>query len=368
MPSNPFHYEIAADRWSFTDRDDLLPHFAKLRGERGRRILIHGRRRMGKTSLIKEAGRRGRVPLIGEDLSGAGDLTTVANRLLALIPPPRDAVLAKLLKKVSGIRFGEGRFSVTLQTASEPEKTGFEALRHALDLLEDYAELEDNGLTVYFDEFQDIRGLAGVRAEWMLRSVIQHHSNLNYIFCGSDQRIVRWLAEPTSAFYKQLELIKVDPIEPHFLAQWIDERSRAGGLANASFGEEVVTAVGPCTGDIIRLARTVFDLHAAHKPKDAIAVGIDAIALREWHDEFAARWHPLTATQRGVLRALAKGLQPQSARAIKLYHLNTAATAQTALQALIESQLVIRTDSGKPIIDNPVLRRWVDAFDSTIVS
>jgi hypothetical protein len=366
MPSNPFHYEIAADRWSFTDREDLLPRLERLRHERGRRILVYGRRRMGKTSLIHEAARRGRVTLIGEDLSGAGDLGTVANRLLALLPPPPDNILLKLLKKVGEIRFGEGKFSVTVQVApKEQAKPGFEALRQALDLLENYAALEDKGLTVYFDEFQDIRGLAGERAEWMLRSVIQHHRNLNYIFCGSDHRLVRWLTEPSAAFYKQLELIKVDPIEPRLLAEWIDARSRAGGLAKASFGEAVVAAVGPCTGDILRLARTVFDLYAGRQTSNAISAGIDAIALREWHDEFAARWHPLTSTQRGVLRALAKGLAPQSGSTVRMFHLNTAATAQTALEALEEGRLVIRDDRGKPIVDNPFFRRWVEAFDST---
>jgi len=97
-------------------------------------------------------------------------------------------------------------------------------------------------------------------------------------------------------------------------------------------------------------------------------VGIDSIALREWHDEFAARWHPLTASQRGVLRALAKGLPPQSGNAVRLYHLNTAATAQTALEALEAGRLVIRDERGKPIFDNPFFRRWVDAFDSTLAA
>jgi AAA+ ATPase superfamily predicted ATPase len=367
MPSNPFHYEIAADRWSFTDREGILPRLEKLRDERGRRMLIYGRRRMGKTSLIHEAARRGRVTLIGEDLSGAGDLVTVANRLLALIPPPKDSILVRLLKKVGEIRFGDGKFSVTVRMEpKEQSKPGIEALRQALELMENYAALEDNGLTVYFDEFQEIRGLVGDRAEWMLRSVIQHHKNLNYIFCGSDHRIVRWLTEPTAAFYKQLELIKVDPIDPQLLADWIDERSKAGGLPTAAFGQEVVASVGPCTGDIIRLARTVFDLYAGRQTGNAIRAGIDAIALREWHDEFAARWHPLTSVQRGVLRALAKGLPPQSGDTIRLYHLNTAATAQTALEALEEDRLVIRDERGKPIVDNPFFRRWINAFDSTL--
>jgi len=366
MPSNPFHFEIAAGRWSFTDREDLLPRLERLREERGRRLLMFGRRRMGKTSLIHEAARRGRVALIGEDLSGAGDLVTVANRLLALIPPPGESILAKLLKKVGEVSFGSGRFSVTVRTASkEQPRPGIEALRQALDLLENYAALEDNGLTVYLDEFQEIRGLAGDRAEWMLRSFMQHHRNLNYIFCGSDHRIVRWLTEPSAAFYKQLELIRVDPIEPKRMASWIDQRAQAGGLARAGFGHEVVAAIGPCTGDIIRLARTVFDLHVARQSKDAIRAGIDAIALREWHDEFAARWRPLTSVQRGVLRALAKGLPPQAGDTDPRYNLNSAATAQTALEALEEDRLVIRDESGKPIVDNPFFRRWVDAFDST---
>jgi hypothetical protein len=66
-PVNPFFFERTADRWGFTDREDLLPIIGRLLKERGRRALFYGRRRMGKTSLIDNAALKASTKVIKVD-------------------------------------------------------------------------------------------------------------------------------------------------------------------------------------------------------------------------------------------------------------------------------------------------------------
>ena len=58
MTVNPFSFELPADRWSFTNREELLSRIEALMKERGRRALLVGRRRMGKTSLLLRAAEK----------------------------------------------------------------------------------------------------------------------------------------------------------------------------------------------------------------------------------------------------------------------------------------------------------------------
>ena len=94
-PVNPFFFEHTADRWSFTDREKILPIIEKLLNERGRRVLFYGRRRMGKTSLIDNAALKASTQIIKVDLSLVVGLTEAATLLLNQIPRPPDAIFGK---------------------------------------------------------------------------------------------------------------------------------------------------------------------------------------------------------------------------------------------------------------------------------
>ena len=39
---------------------------------------------------------------------------------------------------------------------------------------------------------------------------------------------------------------------------WLKARAKIGGLADLEQAEDIVAAAGPCTGDIVRLAKAVF--------------------------------------------------------------------------------------------------------------
>lgn len=359
-PINPFFFESPADRWAFTDREELLPVLQSAMAEQGRRVLLYGRRRMGKTSLVQNAARKARAELIYVDLSTASDLTEAANKLLQAVPEAETGLADKAMKLVKkhfkAIAMTGGKWKLSADLRPETSEANLESV---LNYIDDYAGLTDRPVSVCFDEFQDIRTLGGDRAEWKLRGIIQPHRRVNYFFSGSDHRLLQWMTEPRSAFYKQVQPVEVGPIPPAKLATWVNERSQRGGLAGADFGAEIVALAGPCTGDVVRLAKTVFELRATGK-KGSGRDAFDEIALKELHNEFVGLWRPCTSTQRVVLRALAAGRPPQAAETLHAFGIRSASSAQAAIASLTDSQLLTRT-SGGLVFDNPFFSRWVAA-------
>lgn len=359
-PVNPFFFESPADRWAFTDREELLPLLQQAMAEQGRRLLLYGRRRMGKTSLIQNAARKAKAELIYVDLSTASDLTEVANKLLQAVPEAETGLAEKAVKLVrkyfSKIALEGGKWKLSADLRPESAEANLESV---LNYIDEHARLMDRPVTVCFDEFQDIRTLGGERAEWKLRGVIQHHRKVNYFFAGSDHRLLEWMTEPHSAFYKQVQSVEVGSIKAGKLAAWINERAQRGGLTGTEFGAEVAELAGPCTGDVVRLAKTVFEMHATGK-KGTARDAFDEIALKELHNEFVALWRPCTGVQRAVLRALAAGMQPQAADTLQAFGIRSASSAQAAIASLIDSQLLTRVQDTL-VFDNPFFCRWVAA-------
>ena len=357
--ANPFNFETPADRWSFTDREELLPRISAILNRPKQRALVHGRRRVGKTSLIKHAAVAAKKPFAFIDLSTANDLNEVARKLIGSFPVDENlgSKLMRLLRKhVERVSLKGGHFSLGGDLRAPAEKT----LESALSFLDEYALTSDQCLTVCLDEFQDLRRLAGDRAEWQLRGTIQHYQRLSFIFSGSDHRLLQWMTEPNAAFFKQLELIEVGAIDPDLLAMWINGRSHKGGLTGSSFGAAVVSAAGPCTGDVVRLAKQVFDFAATGRKGDIVSQGLDAIALEYLTPEFGTIWRPLPQSQRMLLRAIADD-QPRFARTtLDRYGLSVGSVG-TAQTALFDKQILTLV-GDQVVFDSPFFRRWVRAI------
>jgi uncharacterized protein len=360
--SNPFFFETPSNKWEFTDRASELKQLGNLLSSAGRRILIYGRRRMGKTSLLEEAARRLGGKLILVDVSTAASVAELSEKLLAAAPKPDEDRFQRVLKvaqsvfKSVTVKAGKISLGGEFRPLND-EKT----LESALDFLHECSAIEDSKWTVAFDEFQDLRVIGGDKADWRLRGVIQKHRHLNYVFSGSDHRIVDWMTNPAAPFFKQLQQLEIGPIPTDLLCPWLCGRSRAGGMGRFPFAERIVEVAGPCTGDIVRLAKAVFDLAHDGTKGDIVASAFDAISLVELNTEFNALWRNIqSSAARSMLRAIAEGQPPTSAETIKRYGIKSASTAGTAVASLLDRMILARDAKGRVIFDSPFFRRWVE--------
>ena len=199
--SNPFKYGSIVEGDYFTDRaDDMLKAVQII--ESANHLILISPRRYGKTSLINKA------------VSGLNRPTISVN--LQLVTSPSDLAV-ELLKRVLIIYplekikqfFKNFRVSPTISYTSDLKtiNISFAQTAAAKPILEDvFTLIETLGkkgkkIIVIIDEFQEIREI-DKSLDKQLRSIMQHHQYINYVFMGSQESLMQEIFErKKSPFY-----------------------------------------------------------------------------------------------------------------------------------------------------------------------
>jgi len=92
---------------------------------------------------------------------------------------------------------------------------------YAINLVEDIAKKQNINIKFAFDEFQDILLIADNKILGKLRSVIQHHQNVTYIFLGSIESIMNKIfSNKSSAFFHFARVIELDSLNTDKLKEF----------------------------------------------------------------------------------------------------------------------------------------------------
>lgn len=109
----------------------------------------------------------------------------------------RSIELFKLIQKIKIESIGE----VTLQM-TENKVDELEFLMHALDTVDKIASSQGENIIFVMDEFQDISHLGDKSVLNKLRSVMQHHEHVTYVFLGSvESMMTRIFEDKSSPFF-----------------------------------------------------------------------------------------------------------------------------------------------------------------------
>ncbi len=230
---NPFSYGVVVTGNEFCPRpglvEELSSHIISAKN-----VALHGQRRTGKTSLITETVRS--MPghsLLYIDLLAVKTIDDVCRRLAngMLSMERKEGFLEKIMGKLVLLRpqltmdpiSGQPSLSFDLDKSKLPE-----SLQSLIDLLPSFI---DNGpVVVCMDEFQDLRGISGGdEALALLRSRIQFHTELPYVFAGSIFREMHMIFhDPASPLYKSALTMEVGPLNDAEFITYLTERFQRG--------------------------------------------------------------------------------------------------------------------------------------------
>lgn len=373
---NPFRiHGVVTDEY-FTDRDQELDRILGTLREPAAKLLVYGPRRMGKTSALLQALERheaaGGVAFLA-DISTASTVTDVANRILeaagrALGRRWRDSI-SEFVRRIgmtisltpdpaTGLILPS--LDVKLRAASLEDQRA--SLGQTLDAVEHLAEERNATIGIVLDEFQEIQRFGGDSAEWHLRGIIQQHTHVSYVLAGSQAHLIERMMDRGRAFYGLADQLAFGPIDAAHLSAWIDERMNASGVAADGVGRAIVEAAGPRTRDRVQLARRCYDncRPRARATAADVAQALDDV-VAEQGAPLRSTWDDLTVLQQNVLRCVAENRHGLTTRAaVERYGFTSSGSAANAASALIESGILIRTDSATGYaFDNPFFGRWV---------
>lgn len=372
MMENPFVYgkEVSGDQ--FCNRKDEIGELCR-DVSNSQNVIIFSQRRLGKTSLIKEVLKRSK---------GKGMLAVYADLYPVLTEEDIVRIYAKavadgLLGKVSralkqvGEFFKRVRPKFTIDESGQPtysidveKKETFPFLEDTLEAVKRCVDRKRKKAVVVFDEFQQIGQFRTDRAERVIRSLIQSHKNISYIFMGSKKHLIfDMFNNPNRPFYKSAKPFPLSKIGESDLIEFIQNKFKiAGKYLSQDLAKKIVTICECHPYYVQYLCHIVWEKTAGkNKVKDSnFSESLELLLCRE-SATFEATWDLLTIKQRQVLSALIK-IGPDeklfSAGFLELHNLGSASSVQRTLRSLIDKELVDKEGESYTVID-VFFKKWI---------
>lgn len=273
-------------------------------------------------------------------------------------------VAARLRPQIS---FDGESFHVTLgvEGTSEGEVP---LLTDTLDAVERLAKESKREVAVILDEVQQIIVEHGLTAERQIRSVVQRHAHVAYIFAGSSTRLLTQMTDdPDRPFYRLGGRLFLGPVPREDFREFLVRRFRETDLRLTD--EAAVTILDLAEEvpyNVQRLAHATWELCTTRTDKDVdsqvVGKALRRIVLRD-DPAYTQLWTRLTMNQKKALKAVirSQGVEVLAGEQTRAFRIS-ASSLRTALEALEEAH-VIRVEpslgqSRYRLVD-PFIAEWI---------
>lgn len=370
---NPFHYGGVVAGESFCNR---TKEAADLRRsiENAEKLFVYSERRLGKTSLIRKVlaelpeeeyltvyidlwptdGETSFVLTCAKAFSEA--MATTTDRLLHVTK----TFFSRLVPAVTA--GDDGKPMVSFR---------FDQKRPDVPLLEDVlampakAAKDGRRVVVVFDEFQQILEYESDTVERLLRSTVQHQTDVAYIFCGSRKHLIRQMFMDSqrpmyrSGAHYPLGLIGEEHWQPFIAGKFAETGKRISGDIISKL--HALTEGHPFYTQ--HLCHPLWELcENGQEVSEAMIEQAVTLLLERESYAFENLWDSLTRNARRLLKGVAAegaGTQVFAAEFIRTYQLGSSSNAQRAVDLLIRKDIIDKEESGFVIPDR-FFRLWIN--------
>jgi AAA+ ATPase superfamily predicted ATPase len=346
---NPFKFGTVVENSFFTDRENELQHIKSVLNSENHLILISPRR-FGKTSLVVKALRESNRKHIMLNLQSVVSTEDFAARLLKEIFK---------IYKFEKVKHFIKNFRIVPTISLNPMTDGVDvSIMPMVDnrvLIEDVFALlqaiasEEDRLIVVLDEFQEIKSI-DKNLDRLLRSIMQLHKNINYLFLGSQESMMREIFEKKkSPFFHFGQLLHLDKIPYDDFKLYLLERLSFVDNADEICNE--ILAFTKCHPYYTQqLASQVWEIGRKGEMDNIVN---EAIArLLEFHDlNFERIWLNFNNTDKRILMWLANNNKPYALMGI------AQSTISSSLKRMLKDGYVIKTAEYE--VEDPFFRNWI---------
>ncbi len=373
---NPFKYGGVVRGPHFADRKEELGELVQEMDNLSRVFLISPRR-FGKTCLLFNLMER--LNDLGFataylDLNAHPDVKSLATGLTHLTSMALESNFEKLLKVFSGLQRLRPQVSVgqngsimgTVELA-HGYKEALPALLEGMQNAESLARKKGVKLVIIIDEFSDLPKYDGQTLEKALRSEIQRHDHVGYIFSGSDQSIMLAMArDKKRAFYKLGRLMTLGPIERDVYLEFIhDWFHKARYKVKKQHLEAILELGKDVPYNVQRLCHTVWEL--AREKGEVTSLMIDRspeIIGQQDSPHFELLWQNASQQQKMLLIALSKELDAKPfSKDFQLTHgIGPSSSINASLESLKKKGILFKTLEGSYQFSDVFMKHWISRF------
>lgn len=370
---NPFKYGGIVTGRTFCNRTREQRDIRRVIENNGR-MFLYSERRMGKTSLIKKVLDdlpQKRFISVYIDLwptdTTRSCITVIAKALSEAIP----GRVGKIVEFTKAF-FSQLRPSVSLNEEGKPivsfgiqqiNLTGPDILS-VLSAPEKIAKQYKRTLIVIFDEFQRINEYEDDLFERQLRSVIQNHSNVCYLFLGSRKHLIKTMfLEESRPLYRSAEHYPIFSISENSWYPFLTENfSRTGKSISPEAIHHLIKLTDGHPFYVQHIAHILWEQceDGGMVKAEDLDPGITLLLEREQY-AYTVLWESFTTNQRRFLIGLA--MEPRlphvfSGDFLKRYVLVSASTVQRIVGHML-SKDIIDHEMDSFIISDRFFRMWI---------
>ncbi len=361
---NPFKFGSIVEGSYFTNRNNEIKEVKSIL-ESENHLIIISPRRYGKTSLIYKVIKELKRSFIILDLQIITSQEDFAEELLKRIY--RLYPFEKIKNAVKNFRIVP---LITINPVSNEIDVSFKTTRSSsisipledvLNLIEKLSSVE-NKLIVVFDEFQEVKRI-GKELDKHLRSILQHHKKINYVFLGSQESLIRDIFEKKkSPFYHFGYLLPLEKIPYEEFKFFL--RSRFKKITNDSsiIVDSIVKFTNCHPYYTQQLSFAVWEI--LERSGKQIA-GIQAVETAEYvlikrHDiDYERLWNTLNRTDMKILIGMSfSNLSPLSGEFAKIYNIPAHSTVFSSLKRLMMNGFIVKNKNSYEI-DDPFFKKWI---------
>lgn len=336
-------------------------------------VVLTSSRRMGKTSLVDfvfdKPEIRDNYITISIDILHT---TTFREFILAFGTAVFDCVAARsekwrkqfvtFLKSLSA-SFGYDAasnlptFDIKIGDVQQPEYTLQEIFK--------YLESIDKRCLIVIDEFQQITYYPEKNVEALMRTHIQKLSNSNFVFSGSQRRLMdEMFFSSKRPFYQSAKSIRLEPIDKDIYMDFAVKNFKESGkeIEKEAFAHIYDTFQGVT----LYIQRILKDAFAETSKGETCDVETAKRLIEEYIDENDSRLREqlsfITETQKELLYAVHEARQASGITSMeftKKYRLRSPSSSQSAALKLLEYGMITRKEKYYSISD-PLLSHWLD--------
>jgi len=355
--NNPFKFGSVVSDVFFANREVEYEKLSQLIASSIHVIMI-APRRFGKTSLVNKVVENSNRPVLLLDLQLITNTGDFANQLLKQLfkkyPFEKLKFLVRNFRVVPMLSVDPVTNNV--EVGFQPHIDSFVHLEDVLNLIEKLGEEKIRPIVV-LDEFQELLSL-DKSLDKRLRSVIQFHKNINYVFMGSSESMMKQIFEnKKSPFYHFGQLFTLDKIPYSDFLSFLQYRFETITDKSIELSEAILSFSHCHPHYTQQLAFHIWmTLERENYSENTVNKTIENIILLHDND-FERLWNNFNNTDKKVLIDLAFEQTNSSFTSVLYHNARASSTVYSALKRLTHKGILIKTEKYE--IDDPFFRNWI---------
>lgn len=341
---SPFPYERIADKKTFYGREEEIKKIFSF-FDSSTNLLIHSKRRMGKSTLIKELFRRHEKDFLCIyvdifDITSKEDFAKALLKALSNADSKTDirkaiSFLSKLFKRT---RLEPSIDPITLEYSLKPVVTSLSFEEMMEDFCFSLKEIaKKRKIVLAIDEFQQISIVQDWKLDAYLRKEIQELSNISCIFLGSKRHLLTSLFEYKAPLFEMATHFELQPLQFNDIQNYV--------TSFLAIDEDELRYVCELADYETKLMQNIFHIlylrYGKNKKieKEAIDSVVEEI-INAKDASYRMIYDFLSPSQKMALRILAKHKKNIYHDSVLTEYAIKKNTLQTAIKALFHKELI----------------------------